>query len=481
MSLRVWGRTALFALLLAAGEAIIFGLSGWSPAGKVAAGSLLLVLFLLATYAAVASYSRRLHELTRAASRLAEGDSSVRVRARDTQELTDIARSLNTVAGALHTRTSLYAAEQEQAGEILAVMRDGVLVLDDTGRIVRANAAASRLLDAPLQESVGRRVVDVVRTFPALELVAKALTSDEPLLEKVEAPGPRYLSIDLIALREPHPLPRGDSTFADASSPPSGHRGRQVLLILHDETTRVMTARMRRDFAANVSHELKTPLAGLKLLADTLQHAVVEEPEQAVRFAQRLSSEIGRLSDLVTDLLTLASLERSKAAPPPGAAPVDLARVAASVAAEEVERCRTKRLTLTLDLPAPAPVLGDELQLATLVRNLLDNAIRFTDEGGAIQLRVTTEMAPGMVALQVIDNGIGIPKNEQTRIFERFYRVDKARSRETGGTGLGLSIVKHIVEQHQGTITVESTLGLGSTFTALLPLYRDDTPPAPTP
>ena len=472
MSTATWVRIALLGAALAVTEAVIFGLTRWPTWGKLTAGLVLFAAFLLITYALAGSYAVRLRELTRAASRLAEGDSAVHVRVREGEDLTDIARSLNTVAGVLRNRTSLYAAEQEQAGEILAVMADGVLVLDETGRIVRANATAARLLDAPLEERIGKRIVDVVRSFPAIELTAKALVADEPLLEKLELPGPRYVSVELVPLRESHPALESDTML---STMPGGHRGRQVLLILHDETSRVTTARVRRDFAANVSHELKTPLAGLKLLADTLQHAVVEDPAQAVHFAERLSTEISRLSDLVNDLLTLASLERRRATLPADSRPVDLAQVTRRVAEEARERIARAELTLELAADRPAPVLGDAVQLATMVRNLLDNAIRFTDAGGTVAMRVEVNNAKRMVELEVRDTGLGIPRSEQSRIFERFYRVDKARSRATGGTGLGLSIVKHIVEQHQGLIMVESTLGVGSTFSAHLPLYQGGT------
>ncbi|NLE74330.1 MAG: HAMP domain-containing protein [Actinobacteria bacterium] len=469
MSITTWTRLALLATILAGGIAAVFGITHWSTTGKIGAGLALLAIFLLITYIQAKTHAARLRELTQAASRIAEGESSVRVRVWEGEELADIARSLNSVSGALRSRTSLYAAEQEQAGEILAVMADGVLVLDETGRIVRANATAAKLLDAPLEQSIGKRVVDVVRSFPAIELMAKALVAAEPLLEKLELPGPRYISVELVPLRESHPALEPDTTLSTTFS---GYRGRQVLLILHDETSRVTTARVRRDFAANVSHELKTPLAGLKLLADTLQHAVVEDPVQAAHFAQRLSAEIGRLSDLVNDLLTLASLERRKAALPPDFRRVDMTLVARTVADEAHDRLARADLTFEFVADRPATVMGDEVQLSTVVKNLMDNAIRFTDVGGSVSMWVEVDENEHLVKLEVRDTGIGIPRNEQTRIFERFYRVDKARSRATGGTGLGLSIVKHIVEQHQGVIAMDSTLGVGSSFTVSLPLYQ---------
>jgi signal transduction histidine kinase len=268
-------------------------------------------------------------------------------------------------------------------------------------------------------------------------------------------------------------LPDGRSVAVEVMPLMSAEAGGgDVLFVMRDETARRAVDRMRRDFATNVSHELKTPLAGLSLLAETLTHAVTEDPAHAQQFVERLASEIERLKILTTDLLTLSRLEEPEENTRAAFSPTDITRLASEVAAEIEPLAAAKQQELTTRLTSEATVLGDEVSLRTLIRNLLDNAVRYTDPGGHIELALslTTDSSDATwVVLKVPDDGVGIPRAEQQRIFERFYRVDKARSRETGGTGLGLSIVRHVTESHGGRVEVESTVGVGSTFTVWLP------------
>ena len=278
------------------------------------------------------------------------------------------------------------------------------------------------------------------------------------MTEVLELPGRRYLSVEVIPLR-----------LSEDQRP-------QTLFIIRDETVRLRTERMRRDFATNVSHELKTPLAGLSLLAETLQDAIRESPEEAERFAARLSLEIDRLSDLTSELLTLSRLEDETAPEDTNLVQLDLALLAYETVAELRPLATNKNQELTVEAPLGVPVRADEIILRTLMRNLLDNAIRYTDPDGHILVSVRSDKdssGQDWAIFSVKDDGVGIPVAEQQRIFERFYRVDKARSRETGGTGLGLSIVRHVAERHGGRVTVESTVGVGSTFTVWLPLAAD--------
>ena len=358
------------------------------------------------------------------------------------------ARSLYTRLFSLEKRAEKLLADREQSDDIMAAMSDGVLVLDDTGRIVQANASASRLLGVPVDMLQGERLITAVRTFPGLDLIGEALAEQRSFERRLEMPGARHFLVQVVPLAAP------------------GGADRRVLLLIRDETEPQRTDAMRRDFVANVSHELKTPLAGLSLLASTLQTAAVDDPEAARGFAGRLFDEIARLDELVSDLLILSQVEEpGKVAP---SAVVDLAAEVRGMAAERADKAAAGGRSLTVQADVPVLVVGDRVGLETLVRNLLGNALRFTDPGGHVELKVTAEA--GEAVLTVRDDGIGIPRHEQPRIFERFYRVDKARSRETGGTGLGLSIVRHITEDHGGTIEVESTLGLGSIFTVRLPL-----------
>jgi signal transduction histidine kinase len=245
-----------------------------------------------------------------------------------------------------------------------------------------------------------------------------------------------------------------------------------VLFLLRDETSRLRTEKMRRDFVANVSHELKTPLARLSLLAATLRHAVKENPEQTEDFLERLTAEVSRLGALVTDLLTLSEVEEqglSEAARDernPDAEIIDLAEIATAAAATLRASFEEAGISFALRLE-PVPVLGDPVYLETVARNLLDNALRYSDIGGRVEMTVRQQGDSAVLAVK--DDGRGIPRDAQDRIFERFFRVDPARSRDTGGTGLGLSIVRHIIEQHGGRISVKSAVGVGSTFTVTLP------------
>jgi signal transduction histidine kinase len=233
-----------------------------------------------------------------------------------------------------------------------------------------------------------------------------------------------------------------------------------------DELQRVN--KIRRDFVANVSHELKTPATSLRLLAEGLEETIDEDPVQARLFAAQLKKETERFSHLITDLLDLARLESEERVENP--APVDVRGVLMSVLVRMRRVARKKNIILQwkrFGRAAQYTVLGDETQLNSMFTNLVDNAVKYTPPGGRVE--VTGDCEGSELVIRVRDTGIGIPEGKLPRIFERFYRVDKARSKETGGTGLGLSIVKHTAENHGGRVTVESTLGEGSTFTVYLP------------
>ena len=225
--------------------------------------------------------------------------------------------------------------------------------------------------------------------------------------------------------------------------------------------------RMRRDFVANVSHELKTPATSLKLLAESLVEILDEDPEQARFFAHRLKSETERLAQLTSDLLDLARLESEEGLRNPSE--VDVRSILMVVLARLRPAAKAKNITLSWRRSGAAglyAIRGDETQLTSMFANLVENAVKYTLPGGKVD--VEGESSEHEVLVRVSDTGIGIPEASLPRIFERFYRVDKARSKETGGTGLGLSIVRHVAEKHGGTVAVESTVGKGTTFTVRL-------------
>lgn len=238
----------------------------------------------------------------------------------------------------------------------------------------------------------------------------------------------------------------------------------RILTLVEDITETKLLDEVRRNFISNASHELKTPAAALLASSETVVNALADgEFEAASRFAGRLTSEAQRISRLVEDLLDLAKLE----APLPPNARVDLAQVIRAEAASHSVMAKRKGLQLHVDINDEAIVDGDPESLALLVRNLLDNAIRYTQQG---EVSVGLSVTGSQSVIEVRDSGIGIPGSERVRIFERFYRVDQARSRETGGTGLGLSIVKNVAERHGGSVDVESEIGRGSMFLVTLPL-----------
>jgi signal transduction histidine kinase len=318
---------------------------------------------------------------------------------------------------------------------ILSSMEDGVLLFGQDGSVVYQNDRAGQLLGGGLESARGL-------VQPALrELVGAAASGRTPEpVEVIAGAVPRTL------LANARPISEG-----------------QTLMVLRDVTQARMIDSVRRDFVANASHELKTPAASIRALAETLAAAASSDPGEVPRFAAQLEREAIRLSRIVSDLLDLSRLEAEEAT----GGEVRLDRLVAEEVRRVQRRAEEAGLTIQSRLEQPVLVRLSARDLSLLARNLLENAVQYTRPGGTIDVWVGAEN--GTAVLVVRDTGIGIPAREQARIFERFYRVDRARSRETGGTGLGLSIVKHIVENHGGTVRVQSELGQGSTFTVRLP------------
>ncbi len=332
----------------------------------------------------------------------------------------------------------LREAEEERASMalVLSSMREGVLLVEASGGVVFANPALESLVGG-IPASV-----DALLPLDLREAVRAATSEDAPRSAEVEAGAPsRWL--------------RGDAI-------PVGEDG-AVLLVVRDVTEARRLEAVRRDFVSNASHELKTPAASIQAAAETIGAAARDDPAVVPRFAAQLEREALRLSRIVSDLLDLSRLET-------GSSLEEMVALDA-VLRDEAERfegpAAEAGVALSIDAETVPRVRGSARELALMVRNLVDNAIRYTRPRGRVDVRLAS--ADGEVVLTVADTGVGIPGRELTRIFERFYRVDRARSRETGGTGLGLSIVKHVVENHGGTVAVRSELGVGSTFEVHLP------------
>ena len=330
---------------------------------------------------------------------------------------------------------------------IIERMAEGLVVLSDLLRPVAANRAGRDLLGFPEGPLPPRLPTDEVRAVARL-----ALERSQAVDETVSIWFPARRSLRVRA----EPLdPRGG-----------------VVVVIEDVTEELETQRMRREFVAHASHELKSPVASMQTLAEALRHAIREDPVAAQRFADRIEFESARLGRLVGDLLDLSRLED----PEKGAQElVDLSAAAKRVIDDAASETVTKKIVVQTEISDRVFVKGDESQMAVLVRNLVENAVRYTAEGGRVSVDVYQEENSAVV--RVSDNGIGIPLEVQARVFERFYRVDRARSRDRGGTGLGLAIVKHVAELHGGTVQLESELGRGSIFTARVPAV---TPPPQT-
>lgn len=386
----------------------------------------------------VRSAGRRLSEINDSLSRMAAGDLSARISTPQGDELSALAETLNRMAADLDARIEEVRRDRQQSEVILASMEEGVILIDATGEVGYANPAARRML-------AGRPAsIRELSPVPLRPLVEEALEAGQTREREVETGfPPRVWRASALPLVEPG----------------------GVLLVLRDITAARRVEAMRRDFVADASHELKTPAAAIQAAAETLDRAVVEDPAAAARFAARLRRDAVRLSRIVSDLLDLSRLESER----PELGPVRLDRIVA----DEVDRLRgqAREAGVRLDRESTGvTVRGSTKDLSLLARNLLDNAVRYTPEGGRVKVDVSAEN--GSAVFTVADSGIGIPSRDLPRIFERFYRVDRARSRDTGGTGLGLSIARHVAEQHGGRIEAHSELGRGTTFRVRLPLVE---------
>lgn len=330
---------------------------------------------------------------------------------------------------------------------VLGSMIEGVVVIDSRQRILYANAAAGPLLDLPKAQAAGLSLFEAARHPRVQQVVEAVLSGRTP--DRVEYEVPRTNAI--VALIG-SPLP-GD--------PPPG-----AVLVLHDVTELRRLENLRREFVSNVSHELKTPLTTIQAYTETLLDGAISDPNNNRKFLERIDEQAERLHKLILDLLSLARIESAEDAYE--LLPVPVAKTVQVCLDEYLPVAASKGVELQSYPPPESVVVWvDEEGLLTVLNNLVDNAIKYTPSGGRVSLRWRIDGR--RVVIEVEDTGIGIPKQHQVRIFERFYRVDKARSRELGGTGLGLSIVKHWVQVFGGTVEVTSDLGRGSIFAVRLP------------
>lgn len=332
---------------------------------------------------------------------------------------------------------------------VLGNMQEGVLAVDDKSRVLLANAAVVRLIGISMETYLYRSLVEVIRTPRVVAIIERVLESSTPQEESFEH-GNQQLSLRVLV----RPIQLGNDRVG-------------ALMTVRDETLLRRIESVRRDFVTNASHELKTPLAAIRAYAETLQMGAIEDAEATQTFLCGILSQADRINGLINGMLQLARVQV-------GGAMLKRVRfevrseIESSIDAAEV-MAKSKQVTLTTEFPAtPLFMHSDPEAVQTVVSNLLSNAVRYTPTGGNVNLRLTT-VGTGLT-IRVQDTGIGIEKEELARIFERFYRVESARTAETGGTGLGLSIVKHILHALGGTVTVTSEPNIGSCFEVYLPI-----------
>jgi two-component system, OmpR family, phosphate regulon sensor histidine kinase PhoR len=427
----------------------------------------LLLLFALAaivSYRVALSVTKPIERMTSAAKRMASMDYAIRVPDGGRDEVGELARALNAMAGSLQEQLDEIRQNGTRLQSVLDNMTSGVVMIAHDGRVILYNRQAELLLGSSARERVGRSYSEIRQHYELVGLIREGLEDPVPLHEEwtVYFPEERLLEINLVPMKM------------------SGEEEPGLLLVLQDVSAIRRLERMRSEFVANVSHELKTPVAAVKGFAETLLAGAMNDPETARSFLTIIQDESERLNRLIGDILELSKIESRRS--PLLFSPIELSPFLARMT--ELLAADAARKEITLDVQSEEGLFleADEDRLGQILMNLMQNGINYTPEGGKVKVRaviVPEDEGEGegdevneMVRITVSDTGIGIPKKDIPRIFERFYRVDKARSRSSGGTGLGLSIVKHLAELHHGTIRVESTVGIGSQFILELPLLQ---------
>ena len=394
---------------------------------------------------------RPLVSMTRVAESMAKGDYGQRLSIARSDEIGELGEALNRMARSCQRRMETFQTDHRQLLAILGGMAEGVVAVDENERVLHMNEAAGRILGAEPSASLGKPVWETTRIPQISETISQTLREGTGVNTSLELrSSPRDRSIELKAT----PLRNGDQAPAGA------------VVVMHNVSERLRVETMRQDFVANVSHELKTPVAAIQALVET----ILDDPDMTFqtrdRFLRKTRNQSLRLSSIVTDLLTLSRMESEEGV---SREIVDLRDTVAVPAEEAIPTAEVKRIQLHIRVPdRPMWITGDMEGLCLVTSNLVGNALKYTPQEGEVTVSLSQEGDQPILELE--DSGIGIEARHLDRIFERFYRVDTARSRELGGTGLGLSIVKRVVLAHNGTVSVESIPGRGSTFKVLLPV-----------
>jgi two-component system, OmpR family, phosphate regulon sensor histidine kinase PhoR len=392
-----------------------------------------------------------LEELRQHAEWFARGDLTHRLPAGGTEEIGGLAETLNQMAAELHDKLAEVVRQRNERDTILSSMVEGVLAIDADEHVLSMNAAAARLLGADSGRAEGRSLPEIIRSIDLHKLVAAVFATRQPVEGDVVLRNP-----DLCFLRV-HGTVLRDGPAARAGA----------LLVIHDITELKRLENVRRDFVANVSHELKTPVTAIQGYVETLLDGPMNDSQQREKFLTIVAKHTDRLHAILEDLLMLARVEQEGEKRENLLAAGPLRPVLEAALVDCRSKAEEKRMRLTVNCPAEQELTMNASLLEQAVVNLLENAIAYSSQGGSVEVDCVENERE--VEIRVRDYGCGIAREHLPRLFERFYRVDKSRSRDSGGTGLGLAIVKHIMQLHGGRATVESTPGVGSTFSLVLP------------
>jgi len=397
--------------------------------------------------------SRQMREIKEGAERLAGGDFTHKLFVPRTEEFAAVAESLNHMAEELDDKIGTLTRERNEREAVLSSMVEGVLAVDADERIIALNAAAAGLIDVQPAAAEGRTIQEVLRNPDLQRVVAQTLSGHEPVEADIVmrvGSEDRYLQANGTLLRA-----------GDDESPVG------AVVVLNDVTRLKRLEAVRRDFVANVSHELKTPVTSIKGFAETLEDGALDDPVAARRFVRIISGQADRLNSIIGDLLALSTLEQRENEPRLTLEEADVCDVL-HVAVEVCEpKAQAKGITIGVSCASGVLAAVNPPLLEQAVVNLVDNAVKYSSDGSAVEVALVE--AADEIVISVSDRGPGVPREHLPRLFERFYRVDKARSRDLGGTGLGLAIVKHIARAHGGRVSVDSRVGDGSTFRIHLP------------
>jgi two-component system phosphate regulon sensor histidine kinase PhoR len=409
---------------------------------------LLLLSAAIVAFPIAARTTHPIRQLTQVIRRISDGEWTARVLPLTRDETGELILAFNEMIDQLRQQQLTLLEENSQFNTVLNYMVNGVLITDSEGHVRLINPAASKLFSLSEKSALSRTVAEALRHHQLIDLWQQCQSEGKEVTAAVEIGRDLFLQVIITPFKE--------------------RRAKGYLIILQDLTTVRHLQTVRRDFISNISHELRTPLASLQVIIETLQDSAYDDPATAVHFLDRAAGEIDVLTQMVQELLELSRIES-------GQVPLRLqATAVADLLMAPMDRLRPQaeraQLELILDLPAALPqVIADPDRIHQVVSNLLYNAIKFTPNGGKITLQANYDQIKNEVVISVHDTGVGILQEDLGRIFERFYKSDRARTRSRSGTGLGLAISRHIVQAHDGRIWVKSKENKGSTFYFSLP------------